>query len=121
MRCLNCPNAHHLVNSTYDLKCPNAGHCLMKDVELREKYSQFNLSTASKICFENEKRFLKIIDKDDRYLICDKRGKFYMVCDLQECIRGTVLKQDNILQLLKSGDVQISLDNWKVLDIKEVK
>lgn len=86
MRCYNCDNSR-IRKTEHDYTCLNMPRCLMHDVELREKHAAYNIEVGSRIRFKKEKRFWKVVLRDERFIIAVWR-KYYTICDLEECIRG---------------------------------
>lgn len=84
MRCYNCENGRL---EDRNFSCISMPQCLMKDVERRELYEELDIKVGDKIQFAGEKRFWKVVARDERYMICTW-GKYYTICDLVECIRG---------------------------------
>lgn len=83
MRCFNCSKN----NLNKDYECVRMPQCLMEDVESREYHNSLNIVAGDKIRFEGEKRFWKVVARDERFLVCVWR-KFYTICDLYDNIRG---------------------------------
>lgn len=124
MRCLNCPDKNVIENMGV-LDCVKRPQCLFEDISRRNQYAKLNLVSGCKILLYGQKRKWTIQACDDRFIIATRKwGKryFYFIGDLHDCIRGTgkepFVSQDNILEKLHNGQIQISIKDWVPLDIQ---
>lgn len=124
MRCYKCRNSKWIrVNKDYE--CKRMPKCLMEDVERREYFNSLNLQKAKKVRFKGEKRFWKIKACDEYFMICTW-GKFYTICDLQECIRGADNHygyydyKDLSPEMLEIALAQFHLEDYTTIDKLDV-
>lgn len=133
MRCYNCSGYKQTSNNYL---CHGMPQCLMRDVERREKHALLSLKINDKIKLKGNKKVWKIIAKNERYLICTNLTQ-YIICDLYECIYGTIedisftkIKKDSdeILKRLEKriiteqgmplSQLEISYKNFSTLEIE---